>query len=515
MTLLTQIQIRRDTAANWTSANPTLALGELGLETDTGHVRVGDGTTAWTSLLNAFKQINQRTLLQLGASPTSTDIALGSGALFTGPDNILRYVNATGNAFVAIDVATMNAATASAAASATAAVSTASSAQTAAAAAQSAATAAQTAATAAQTAASAAVPLTQKGVANGVATLDSGTHIPAGQLPNPTSSALGGVKSAVPVSHQFMTGISTSGAPTTAQPAVADLSDANTINLLVGVYSTTSALQAAFPAASNAGQTALVGSAAPFAVYRSDGVTWNKEISPTDFSAKQNVPLNWNGTTPALVSSTNPVPSFGSNAFVYTGAGGAILDGQTYQTGDEAVWNGSTFTCVRLGGGFLGTYASTSALQTAYPAASNPACIALVGASAPYTVYISNANAWTIKVQASTDLTDGAALNAAIVTNTNSTVQITGNVTITTGNQATYNGKTLEFTGAYSVTVNSGLANDFGFAGIPPSSGNASIVSDGTTTFNGATTTQTRAYATQAMFTVTQRNTNHNQYVVV
>jgi len=45
-----RIQIRRDTAANWTSANPTLAQGELGVETDTNKFKVGDGSTAWTSL---------------------------------------------------------------------------------------------------------------------------------------------------------------------------------------------------------------------------------------------------------------------------------------------------------------------------------------------------------------------------------------------------------------------------------------------------------------------------------
>lgn len=45
-----QIQFRRDTAANWTSNNPTLAIGELGLETDTSQIKVGDGTTAWNSL---------------------------------------------------------------------------------------------------------------------------------------------------------------------------------------------------------------------------------------------------------------------------------------------------------------------------------------------------------------------------------------------------------------------------------------------------------------------------------
>ena len=48
--MATQIQFRRDTAANWTSANPTLAEGELGLETDTTFYKIGTGSTAWTSL---------------------------------------------------------------------------------------------------------------------------------------------------------------------------------------------------------------------------------------------------------------------------------------------------------------------------------------------------------------------------------------------------------------------------------------------------------------------------------
>ena len=45
-----QIQLRRGTAAEWTAANPTLAEGELGLETDTSAYKIGDGSTAWASL---------------------------------------------------------------------------------------------------------------------------------------------------------------------------------------------------------------------------------------------------------------------------------------------------------------------------------------------------------------------------------------------------------------------------------------------------------------------------------
>ena len=45
-----QMQQRKDTAANWASANPTLLSGELGYETDTGKWKVGTGSAAWSSL---------------------------------------------------------------------------------------------------------------------------------------------------------------------------------------------------------------------------------------------------------------------------------------------------------------------------------------------------------------------------------------------------------------------------------------------------------------------------------
>lgn len=47
---IVKIQLRRDTAANWTSANPILSAGELGLETDTGRMKVGDGASSWAVL---------------------------------------------------------------------------------------------------------------------------------------------------------------------------------------------------------------------------------------------------------------------------------------------------------------------------------------------------------------------------------------------------------------------------------------------------------------------------------
>jgi len=66
MAVVTQIQIRRGTASQWTSANPTLASGEFGYETDTGKFKLGDGSTAWNSL--GYK-----------ASGTVTSITAGTG----------------------------------------------------------------------------------------------------------------------------------------------------------------------------------------------------------------------------------------------------------------------------------------------------------------------------------------------------------------------------------------------------------------------------------------------------
>jgi hypothetical protein len=44
------IQLRRDTAADWTAAATVLLDGEIGIETDTNTFKVGDGSTAWASL---------------------------------------------------------------------------------------------------------------------------------------------------------------------------------------------------------------------------------------------------------------------------------------------------------------------------------------------------------------------------------------------------------------------------------------------------------------------------------
>ena len=50
MPVQTRIQIRRDTATNWSSTNPTLAAGEIGFDTTNNQIKIGNGSTLWNAL---------------------------------------------------------------------------------------------------------------------------------------------------------------------------------------------------------------------------------------------------------------------------------------------------------------------------------------------------------------------------------------------------------------------------------------------------------------------------------
>jgi hypothetical protein len=50
MAVVTQIQVRRGTASQWTATNPVLAAGEWGYESDTNKAKIGNGSSAWNSL---------------------------------------------------------------------------------------------------------------------------------------------------------------------------------------------------------------------------------------------------------------------------------------------------------------------------------------------------------------------------------------------------------------------------------------------------------------------------------
>lgn len=99
----TRIQLRGDSAANWTSANPVLADREMGLETDTDKFKVGNGSTAWNSLSYYVEPVN----LTGGTNITITDsynidldasidvTNMSADTIFIGSTNIETSFNST------------------------------------------------------------------------------------------------------------------------------------------------------------------------------------------------------------------------------------------------------------------------------------------------------------------------------------------------------------------------------------------------------------------------------------
>ena len=85
-----QIQFRNDTASAWTSADPILAEGELGIENDTDQFKIGNGVDSWTEL--AYGGI---------VGPQGTQGEAGENALwnFTGTYGV-------GDAYAVGDIAT-------------------------------------------------------------------------------------------------------------------------------------------------------------------------------------------------------------------------------------------------------------------------------------------------------------------------------------------------------------------------------------------------------------------------
>ena len=57
------VQTRRDTSSNWVSVNPILEAGEVGLETNSGKVKVGDGSSVWTSLRYLSDILNENGII--------------------------------------------------------------------------------------------------------------------------------------------------------------------------------------------------------------------------------------------------------------------------------------------------------------------------------------------------------------------------------------------------------------------------------------------------------------------
>lgn len=97
-TLTARIQLKNDTAANWTSNNPVLLKGELGLEIDTLKFKFGDGVSTWSNLSYA----SQQSAILNTASPQPTDYNYPVGSIWinTGSNTAFLLYNNTASAAV-------------------------------------------------------------------------------------------------------------------------------------------------------------------------------------------------------------------------------------------------------------------------------------------------------------------------------------------------------------------------------------------------------------------------------
>lgn len=77
-TLDVKIQIRNDTKNNWTTQNPVLLKGEMGVETDTRKFKFGDGVSDWKTLEYA----SATCAIIMNKAPTPTDSGYDVGAMW-------------------------------------------------------------------------------------------------------------------------------------------------------------------------------------------------------------------------------------------------------------------------------------------------------------------------------------------------------------------------------------------------------------------------------------------------
>lgn len=100
---MTRIRVRRGTSAEWTAANPVLSEGEFGFELDTTRLKIGDGSTVWTSLtytsLDWDTLENKPAVVAAGATQSAARAAIS--AEFTGNKGVANgYASLDANGHV-------------------------------------------------------------------------------------------------------------------------------------------------------------------------------------------------------------------------------------------------------------------------------------------------------------------------------------------------------------------------------------------------------------------------------
>ena len=98
-----RIQLRRDTLTNWSTNNPILAEGEMGLEKDTGRWKVGNGLDVWNNLPYSNSIFSGPSVITDNSGNNALRITqIGTGNAFivedsTNPDNTPFVINNIGN----------------------------------------------------------------------------------------------------------------------------------------------------------------------------------------------------------------------------------------------------------------------------------------------------------------------------------------------------------------------------------------------------------------------------------
>jgi hypothetical protein len=87
-----KILFRRDLAATWTSVDPVLSAGEIGLESDTGKIKLGDGSTEWTELDYFYGSLENANYVESLVAGTGLTITGNSGSGSTPSINIGQSV---------------------------------------------------------------------------------------------------------------------------------------------------------------------------------------------------------------------------------------------------------------------------------------------------------------------------------------------------------------------------------------------------------------------------------------
>jgi len=107
--MATRMQQRRGTAAQWTAANPVLAAGEIGFETDTNKFKMGNGSSAWSALQYFANAAELAAIIDSAPEALNTlnelAAAIGDDANFVG--TVTSHTSATTNVHGITNTATL------------------------------------------------------------------------------------------------------------------------------------------------------------------------------------------------------------------------------------------------------------------------------------------------------------------------------------------------------------------------------------------------------------------------